>query len=354
LIESLERESAIHFLTLWLMFLCAVSAGAQTKPSIYQPQRDSSRVPRQPYTRYLTHDRFDREITFYLSESDRPDPQPLIVFIQGSGCGSLFNRQGSTVVPAMGHITIQEAARNQARVFIVEKPGVRFLDQPQTPEERAGSPEFRREHTLERWAEAVEAAIRAARKLPEIKPDQVMVIGHSEGGLVACRVTRELSDIATHVAILAGGGPSQLFDLVSLARKGNFFRETSEQPEVRVKYVFDQWGRIQADPLSTEKLFFGFAYRRWSTFLTASPIEELAPVRSAIYVAQGTDDDAVDPITADMLVADLRAHGKTVTYDRVEGADHSFNLKGSPAFDGWREEMQRIVKWFLPTKVVKG
>lgn len=35
-------------------------------------------------------------------------------------------------------------------------------------------------------------------------------------------------------------------------------------------------------------------------------------VRTATYVAQGTDDDAVDPVTAEMLLAQLRPRGKRV------------------------------------------
>lgn len=331
----------------WIVGLFVVSL-AQSNSKPYEPRKDKELVPRQPYERYFTFDRFGREITFYLSEErNNQVPLPLVVYIQGSGCGSLFNRQNERVVPMSGHISVQAAAQGIARVLIVEKPGVKFLDQPRTTEESAGSPEFRREHTLERWAEAVEAATRAARKLPQIKSDKALVIGHSEGGLVACRVARDLPEVVTHAATLAGGGPSQLFDLLSLAQKGNFFRRVSEDPEARVKYVLDEWQKIQADPLSTEKLFFGFAYRRWSSFLASSPMEELSEARANIYVAQGTEDHAVEPVTSDMLVAQLRARGKRITYNRVEGADHSFNLKGKPEVNGWQEQIGRIVKWFL-------
>ncbi len=78
--------------------------------------------------------------------------------------------------------------------------------------------------------------------------------------------------------------------------------------------------------------------------------EELAVARVVIYVDQGTDGDVVDPVTAEILVAQLRAHGKRVVYDRVQGADHSFNLKGKPEINGWQEQMERIIKWFLKSE----
>jgi pimeloyl-ACP methyl ester carboxylesterase len=206
-------------------------------------------VPRQPYERYYTTDRFGRDITFYLSEVGKArGPLPLIVYVHGSGCTSHFNREGGRVVPRNGHITWQGVTAGKARVLIVEKPGVKFLDRPLTPDELAGRDEFRREHTLERWAEAVAAALRAARQLPGIDPGRALIVGHSEGGLVACRVARDLPKVVTHVASMAGGGPSQLFDLLALARTGTFFRHVSEDPEARVRYVLDQWSAIRADP----------------------------------------------------------------------------------------------------------
>jgi len=240
------------FLAIWIIIVCAGALTAQSKLERYKPRKDNAPVPRQPYERYFTRDRFDREITFYVSETEsRQQPLPLIVFIQGSECSSLFHRQNGIVVPSLGHISLQEVTAGKARVLIVEKPGIKFLDQSQG----GCASEFNREHTLERWAEAVEAAIRAAQELPQVQKNRTLVMGHSEGGLVACRVARDLPEIITHVASLAGGGPSQLFDLLTLARKGNFFRNVAEDPEARVKYLLDQWQAIQSDPMSAEKLF---------------------------------------------------------------------------------------------------
>jgi pimeloyl-ACP methyl ester carboxylesterase len=320
-------------------------ADAQAKGECYIPRKDNAPVSGQPYERYFTQDRFGREITFYLSQPrSHQSALPLIVYIQGSGCGSLFDRKNDRIIPTLGHATFVDVAQGRARILIVEKPGVKFLEQPEGCDKPS---QFSREHTLERWAEAIEAALRAARRLPQVNADKVLVIGHSEGGLVACRVARDLPEIVTHVASLAGGGPSQLFDLLTLARQGNFFRNISEEPEARVQYLLSQWREIQADPLSAEKFFFGFAYRRWATFLASSPIEELTQVKARIYLAQGLDDDAVNPVTSDLLYAQLKAHGKQVVYDRVEGADHSFNIKGKPQVNGWQEQLDRTIKWFF-------
>jgi pimeloyl-ACP methyl ester carboxylesterase len=300
----------------------------------------------QPYERFQTTDGLDRTIIYYLSEpGGGAAALPLVVYVQGSGCTSHFTRRGDRIVPRNGHIGIQQVLAGRARLLIVEKPGVEFLDDPTTPATRSGSAQFRVEHTLDRWSEAVVAAIRAAHDRPDIAPGRTLVIGHSEGGIVAARIARRLPRVVTDVAILAGGGPSQLFSLITLARRGEFFSHVSDDPEARVAHVIAQWQAILDDPQSTEELFFGFAYRRWSSFLASSPSEELAETPARVYIAQGTEDRAVDPASADMLYVELLRRGREVHYDRVEGADHSFHVPGGD--DGWQQVTERVLRWFL-------
>jgi pimeloyl-ACP methyl ester carboxylesterase len=51
-----------------------------------------------------------------------------------------------------------------------------------------GSREFLEEHTLPRWAIANVAALKAVLARPEIDPKRVLVVSHSEGGIVAARL----------------------------------------------------------------------------------------------------------------------------------------------------------------------
>jgi dipeptidyl aminopeptidase/acylaminoacyl peptidase len=317
----------------------------------YQLRKDTKRVPSQPYRRYFTTDRFGRTITFYLSEvpKDAPAKLPLVVYIQGSGCQSNFGQRDGRVFPQNGHATVGDAVRGRARLLIVEKPGVKFLDTPQHPGGTEGaSEEFLREHTLERWAEAVAAAIKATRTLPEIDPSRTLVIGHSEGGLVACKVAAD-NPFVTHVASLAGGGPTQLFDLVELARAGKFAANVSDDPDVRARSILHEFEKIKADPESTTKMFLGHPYRRWSSFFASSPMEELARTSARIYIAQGGADDAVLPTSFHALDAQLVARGKDVTADFVIDADHSFTRAEDkrPPGAGWTEVIERVVASYV-------
>jgi predicted esterase len=313
---------------------------------LYQAKKDTVKVPRQPYFRYFTKDKYGRQVTFYISETNSTAKLPLIVYVQGSGANSNFIIKNDKLIPVNGHIYITESLQDKARLLIVEKPGVKYLDSP-GPAEDMMNKEFNEQHSLERWSEAIEASVKACIRSGLADSSKILVIGHSEGGLVACKVANHLGSLITHVANMAGGGDSQLYDILVLARKGNFFKNVSADSAARVQYVLDEWKKILADPLNTGKFFFGFSYLRWSSFMKTSCLEQLQNCNVKIFIAQGLKDENLDPASADQLYAHLLSKGKDVTYDRVENGDHGYNDKSNPGFNGWRAEMQKVINWFL-------
>jgi pimeloyl-ACP methyl ester carboxylesterase len=324
-------------------------AGAQASAVRDEPIADTEIVRQQPYQRFFTQDRFDRRIVFYVSEeTDDAGSLPLVVYVHGSGAQSHFVEVDGRLQGRNGHSSFADVVRGRARLLIVEKPGVKFLDAPADPGGATdASPMFRMEHTLERWTEAVRAASAAGRKLPGIRAGAVLVVGHSEGGIVAAKLAAEC-DWITHVAVLAGGGPTQLFDLILLARAGTFFRRISDDADARVDYVLEEWKKILARPDDADRLFFGHPCRRWSSFLRTSTLEQLLRTRARIYVAQGTEDRAVAWESFEVLRAELQARARDATFDTVAGADHSLVIAAAGGrTDGWPDVLQRVVAWFL-------
>jgi predicted esterase len=322
------------------LILCNASQGP------YDFRKDPKPIPRQPYFRYFTHDKFNREITFYVTEPSGSEASPLTIYIQGSGCGSNFVERDGRIVPQNGHASVFDAAEKKVRLLIVEKPGVDYLDPGSRGSASTASEKFKKEHTLERWSEAVTAALKASTKIEGLDRSRILVMGHSEGGLVACKVAADNSEV-THCATLAGGGVTQPYDLIQLARKGVFAARISEDPEKRAEYLVSEWRKVLAEPDAWDKDYLGHPYRRWSSFLATSPIEELAKFRGKIFIGQGTDDQAVDVSSADALYSQLISRGKDVRYDRVADADHGFTVKGQTPGEGWRAHMKRVLDWFL-------
>src|SRR5262249_17911793 len=133
-----------------------------------------------------------------------------------SGCASVFSERDGKVSGGLQNLLLA-AAEGRLRVLVVEKPGVAFGDRPKDPGSALeASAEFKREHTLLRWVEAANAALRATQRLHDVDWTRTLVVGHSEGGIVAAHLAAA-NPLATHVAVLSSSGPTQLFDLLALA-----------------------------------------------------------------------------------------------------------------------------------------
>ncbi|MBI3411637.1 MAG: alpha/beta fold hydrolase [Planctomycetes bacterium] len=306
-----------------------------------------------PFERYTTKDALGRTTTFYLStvpKNKEAAKLPVALFIQGSGCQSLFRKQGGTITGGLQNLLLN-AAQGRVRVLVVEKPGVKFLDAPPRPgSAQRASEEFLKEHTLPRWAEANKSALRAAWTLPDLDGSRSLLVGHSEGGLVAARIAAESPGV-THVASLAGGGPNQLFSLAESRGQPRPNDKPGDSAR-RMQAVYDEWAKVQADPDSITRFWLGHPHRRWSSFLKTSVTAELLRTKAKIFIAQGTLDTAVPVTSHDVLVAELQAHRRDITAERIEGADHGFR-KADDAKDG-APGMQvlfgRVLEWFLTTK----
>lgn len=330
---------------LLLMLLAPVPAAAAPAATA---QRDTTRLGI-PWTRYTTLDALGRTVTFYLSDvpdSLREAVRPLALVIEGSGGQSVWVRVGDRIGGSLQNLA-RRAARQRVRVLVVEKPGVAFLEQRERPGGAMGASEmFRREHTLERWSEANAAALRAVLAMPRIAASPVLVVGHSEGADVACRVAA-LEPRVTHVASLAGAGASQLFDFLHRAAEPQP-GDAAGAAEQRRQEVIAQWRAVQADPQSIDAMWLGHPHRRWTSFLAGNRLEDLLRSRARVFLAHGTADASVPVTSADWLFAELLARGRDVRYDRLEGVDHGFQGAGASAEGGGLEGvMEQVLAWAL-------
>jgi dienelactone hydrolase len=320
-----------------LAFLCALAILQASPPARAEPSRGepTADLVGAGFKRFSTVDKLARNITYYLATPRGiTGALPLAVFVQGSGCDSQFRRSDGAIVGRVQDLLV-DAARTRISVMVVEKPGVKFLDESQQMGTAEGcSAEFLREHTLSRWAEAVGAAIRSAVKLPQVDTRRLLIVGWSEGGIVAARVAAENPGTVTHVASLAGGGPTQLFDLVVAA-------STSGSD------VLKSFAAMQQDRESVTKFWLGHPYRRWTSFMSSSVRDELMRTNARIFIAHGTDDQQAPVVSFDMLRAELMARDKPLIAERIEGVGHLFCKNDQRSPEGMRALLQRLVDWFL-------
>ena len=309
------------------LFLCSALAAAEDYP-----------VGDKPFRRYVAEGREGQSITFYLSNEPKSSPPlPLIVWVQGTGCSSQFVSVGGRMSRGLQGV-LYSVARGRARILAVEKPGVQFLDDPPDDGDvRACRPEFRAEFTLDRWATTITDAIQAAQKLPGVNTSKTLVIGISEGGIVAMRVSN-VSPVVTHTASLSGGGPVYLFHMAEFMRSKGLDAE---------KEVYACWTDILKDPDSATKFCWGQTYRQWSSFMKTSVIAEALKSHALLYFAHGTADTQQSIAGFDVLRAELAAKQRQAVFERIEGADHALDLPSQKVPEGLEAVFGRVVNWFL-------
>ncbi len=317
-----------------LSFLLAVTIG-----TVFSQKK----VSRNPYFKYVLPGSGD-STTFYLSEFNKDRKLPLIVFIQGSGFNSLFSRQQSSIIPTSGHIDLTYLAKGKAKILIVEKPGVRYLDE-YGPGER--NMYFDANFSLDSWSRRVAKTIKHVVSIEQVKSDSIMLIGHSEGGVVAAKVAKLMQGSISKVCILAGEGTSQLYSLYTFAKSGVFFKEYGKTEDERLTYLLKTWNDIRADSTSTTKFFWGFTYLRWHSFLRTSVLEELSSFRGSVLIMQGEKDTHVAPESARILYSGLLAKGVKSKLLMIEDADHSFNSSNITHLDGWSQALEQSLEWML-------
>ncbi len=316
-----------------------LAAGAALGQGRYEPAQDPNGPEEIRYTRYFTRDALDRRITFYVSktarEAEDDRPLPLIAFILGSGAHSNFIERKGQVLDA--HRILREEVNGRAHVLAVEKPGVQYLSQPtQNGTAIGASPEFLVEHTADRWTEAVNSAIEAARKLPSVDERKILVAGHSEGSRVAAMVAGA-NPAVTHLAGLSGFATSRLRCLMI---GGDGY---SDEKAMRAALL---WRKMLAAPESLE-LFSGHTYRYWMSISRRTILENLLDSEADLYLAQGTRDEGCAIDGFELLHAQLIERGRHPVAMLVQGADHGFAVEGQPERDGRREQLNAMVNWFL-------
>lgn len=351
----MELQWKLFFLILCLAPLKSLTSQETEREiqeiQLYEATPDSVEIEDFAFLRHYTKDRFGRKITFYLSKIPGGDEQkrPLVVCIQGSGSQSLFwkieTANGERIVSGGPEAVVMRQFKDRVRVLVVEKPGVNFLDRPNRPGgSEEGSKEFNEGFTLDRWVEAVVAAIKASQTLEQIDSAKTLVLGHSEGGQIACEVASKL-EFVSHVAVMAGGGPTQLFDFIQLARQGAMF-DPNATPQERVDDLLLGWKQVLENPTASDQFFLGHAHLRWSTFLESSPVAAILKSKAKVFIAQGTEDTNSLPASADLLFAELLARGRDCTYERVEGGNHGFMTEDDNG-KGWFDTNRKAIDWFL-------
>ena len=340
------KHRSIQLAVLLLATSTPLAAQEPTTKSLGSP---ATKAPG-PFLEFSAERADGSEATIYMGNyhEDGWPERPLLVWVEGSGAQSLFYElEDGTVANGMFGLLCDHAGRD-FRVASIEKRGVAFGERGAYGTAQEASLEYQKYATLEDRVADVRLLITTLLEDPTVDPNQVLVLGHSEGADVAARVAGE-DERVTHAAVLSGGGPPQFFDFFLMRRhEMEKAGASAEEIEDAMRELEDDVRRIVADPDNVTDLYMGHAYRRWASFATRGSADVLVNAKGRIFVAHGSEDRSVPIESFDYLVARLLCAGKDVTVRRYPGRDHSFIPVGSPgSHTGFLEVVDEILDWSL-------
>lgn len=291
-------------------------------------------------TRLTLRDGQTAPVRYYLSTPD--GKAPLVLYVQGSGCIPPFVGLGTANRYSTIYSWLPLAMARRYAVMAVDKPYQ--SDAPQqgpggSAEGCAGA--FNQHFSYDTWLRTLKQAVRHALTRPEVDPRRVLLIGISEGAPMAAGLARELSEV-TDVVLIGANGPSQLYDFAAHIHRG----PGSDEDKLRQLQELDNTFRaISADPTSTSKFAWGHTYLRWSSFFAQSTVDLLSQSKARVYLVSGMQDNSVPILSTEVLYAQLRAHGRDVTFRRVPSAGHNLAAEGRPIPDA-QKEYDAFMAWF--------
>ena len=226
-------------------------------------------------------------------------PDSIIFFYGGSGC-----------VSWKSYLSVfSEEIGIEARYVALNK---RHVDEEGEPLAECGN-RFHLDNNFRQWMSDYMAFISATLASMPARPRNVVLVGISEGGMVAARVARARSDV-THLIVIGDGGWSMRENLNLLSH-----------PET----VSKEWSKVASDPGSIVKTWLGSPYRYWFDVMDYSPLEDYLALDIPVLIAVGERDRSVPSLSAlDVQRAATTSGKKNIGVVVYPGADHFLKADG--------------------------
>lgn len=247
-------------------------------------------------------------------------PKSVVILLHGSGCDSVFADCRGGIVSPFLFGSLQKRV-DRWHIICVEKRGVDF---GQWTGSRGFGDECGQEYvehaTREDRADDVCLAIDDLISRDIHDGSELLLVGHSEGSLVASRCAA-MSCSPTHVALFpfpaAFGLSGFLLPLEEQLKVGKIsedeFYQTYDDIVARFRAIRD-------DPQSVDEQFAGHSYRWWASYSFGQPLADLLAVSIPIFVGVGSLDR---PGSTYNTVAEFVNQGKNnLTCRTYLGCDH--------------------------------
>ena len=275
------------------------------------------------------------EINFYVTEQGIDQKKPLLFLVQGSGGlpTMIFVQYGEssrklgTVPP-----DLIKSFSDRFHIAYLGKAGTPFCDTVKVEkfnpmhilENYQPTEEYIQRCGLEWQVQASSLVIDSLSRMLPISGDKVIALGVSEGGRVVPRLAVENKKI-THLVCMLSGGLNHFYDnIINKRIDASTGKLSHREAQGIIDSLFCVFEKIYSDPHSTDNSWYGHPYKRWASFCTDIPLEQLVQLEIPIYLLSGSADRNQPVLQADYIKLEFLRLGKTnLTYCVLPGCEHS-------------------------------
>lgn len=254
--------------------------------------------------------------------------KPLIVYLDGSGNFPLYYPGRSGKLSSSIAMNVKKYSGDF--IFaLISKPNIPFYDSLKYTD--AGRPfypqndGYKQLYSLDwRALTASETIDYLVQELP-VDPEQIIVMGYSEGSQVAPMVAA-INNKVTHLVCFAGNALNQLYDFILDARlsveRGQL---TPDEGQNVVDSLYREYEKIYREPFSVTKSWYGATYKKWASFSSITPLENMLQLNIPILYVGGGRDNNQTILDMDYAKLEFIRHGKSnLTYKVYPNCDHYF------------------------------
>ncbi len=288
------------------------------------------------------------DIHYYISADSNGAAKPVLLYLDGSGPYPLFQYTergiGSSVVLDF------MALSADYHIVLISKPGVPFIDSVKMDNGRPyyePPAAYKAKLSLDWRVQSAVLVLDRVIREHAVDTSKIAVLGISEGFQVGAKLASLHAGI-THALLMAGNGLNQFFDFILHHRTDALCDALPvEEAQENIDSLMEVISLIYADPLATDKEWYGHTYLRWSSFTSNNPTENILSLDIPVYIAAASQDRNTSVLGTDYLYLESLRTGKTNIVYKVYPYDHSFNewLKDEQGqVTGVKGHMQEVIR----------
>lgn len=267
-------------------------------------------------------------IHYVVSTGEIGRKKPVLLYLDGSGALPMFQytQRGIGSSIPLDYKTLSE----QYHVVVISKPGVPFIDSV-SYDTTTGYPyyappaEYKKRLSLDWRVAAADMVLRKVQEELPVDTGKIAILGISEGFQVGAKLIATNKSI-THAILVVGNGLNQLYDFIIQYRTdAQAGKITPAEAQQGIDSLLLVYRDIYADPISTDKEWYGHTYLRWASFAGSIPMEHLVSADIPVYLVAAANDRNTSVLSTDYIALECLRLGKRHIEYKVYPYDHSLN-----------------------------